>query len=487
MDYIIPTMEESVPGASPDSIPSLAESSVDTHDIAKVLFHTPTRDSKLTPDHPLTKFFSPVSHNSDESEGKGPRYGCDNVASLDLAINTASLLSEEFKRRTSRRVDVGSISCERDNATPSPLRGNSNVNNLRNCSDSAEAHLASLVSMFDAMPQKPSLWANRAQVRSVPKAPLDADETLCDNASAIEKKVLTYGGWQAKTESLERECVALKEIMRVDSTNILKLKSSMERLNDISKQHLAEIEVLRARLCSTQRQLELSERDRDDKDQREVVYEDAIEILKNEINRLVNENVEASDPKETKRLQFENELFAAQIIQNEEEVTKLWTTLAMREAEIEELMLQLEDTKIESSLLDELLALESGNGARELKGEPGSGARELKGTVDSLIVKLAKAEEDRQAVAHSYQYQLNKKDEQICEIKTMVEGVMKKQENVEVGMPCHLFEKEEKIEILSKTLIEREAEIEHLKDKTAKKKEEQKRAVCSPFSMFSEC
>lgn len=384
-------------------MPSLADSSVDTQDVSKALFGTPPRGEKTN----LNEFLSPDSEPDYRRDARV-------VGSLDLAIN-----SSEFKRRTTSHVDCSSGSASVDDRSPLAW-GNGRARRT------VQDHLDGLVTVS----QGSSFCGSKSHVRSPPKVPLDADETFNDVLSPMRPRRPTNSGWQAIAESLERECLALKEIVKLGRRNALNRQSRIMSNHNTGKHSLEEITFLRAELGSTRhRHLGLAKVDTDVKTDREVVYEATIDILKHEIECLVAENAAPESLREMIRLYFENELFAAQIVQNRREINTLSAMLAVREAEVETLKMHLDYRNIESSLPDVIFAEPSGSNERafklavglRLKQSSEKSTAELKSMVEQLAVKVEKSEQERQSVSRRHQILLNKNEDAILEIKTIIE------------------------------------------------------------------
>jgi hypothetical protein len=402
------TIEDYVSGATPNSVPSLADSSVDTHDVTKALFGTPPRGEKTN----LNEFLSPDSE---------PGYRRDSrvLGSLDLAINSA-----EFKRRTSAHVDCSSSFARVDNRSPLPW------GNGRRAFRTLQERRDVLVPVS----QGSTFCGSRSHVQSPPKVPLDADETFNDvlpyttETTHQQPRRPANSGWQAIAESLERECLALKEIVKLGRRNVLTRQGRIMRTHDSRNQDLEEISLLHAELDSTHCQLNPAEIDTDVKADREAAYVETIEILKHEIERLVDENAAPESRREIRRLHFEKDLFAAQIVQHRREISTLSAMLALREDEVERLKMQLNYSKIESSLSEFILTEHSGTYERafkltldpRLKQSSDRSTAELKSMVEHLAFKVGETELERQRVSRCHQIQLNKNENTILAMKKMI-------------------------------------------------------------------
>ena len=132
--------------------------------------------------------------------------------------------------------------------------------------------------------------------------------------------------WKPRAKSLEKECAALKEIMRVDSSNIVKLKTAFERLERKSARYLFEIRALKEQLSTASRELNVLKREREMLLERETEHLETTRILKQEVDLLTRvttkrdvsvQSESNSDEEELRQLRLENQLFASQIIEYE--------------------------------------------------------------------------------------------------------------------------------------------------------------------------
>jgi len=130
----------------------------------------------------------------------------------------------------------------------------------------------------------------------------DAETAVTSNTSNLG---VTAGSHTPNVKSLELECSTLKEIIRVDSVSILKLKTSHEKLRHDAAKLKHELEYLK--------------KDRDLLREREAQHRETIRVLKKELDTVTQIGAMSSPEaqKELEQLRIENELFATQIIENE--------------------------------------------------------------------------------------------------------------------------------------------------------------------------
>jgi chromosome segregation ATPase len=134
--------------------------------------------------------------------------------------------------------------------------------------------------------------------------------------------------WTPRVDSLERECHALKAIIRADSTHILKLKKVVETL----QAQLAKITLENKKL---EAELQSVKKERDLLNERDLQHLETIKVLKQEVDMLTKTTSMRSENghKELEQLQIENELFAAQIIENEVEMREIRSLLEFLDSE----------------------------------------------------------------------------------------------------------------------------------------------------------
>jgi hypothetical protein len=145
-----------------------------------------------------------------------------------------------------------------------------------------------------------------------------------------------------REKSLEHECVALKEILRVDSENILKLKGEQEKLRAADSEHKIDIRLLKLELDAAKREKELQQ-------ERESQHLETIKILKDEVDSLTKEGSVWSR-KKIEQMRLENELFASQIIENEVETKEIRSSLELLLVENEEIRSDLASVRWEQGV-----------------------------------------------------------------------------------------------------------------------------------------
>ena len=118
-------------------------------------------------------------------------------------------------------------------------------------------------------------------------------------------------------ERLEQEMKTLKDMLRIDSNNILKLSRDREAFKALSTQ-------LRKKLIPLGKELQTVKAERDRLKEREAEYLETIRVLKLEVDKMTAVQQKTKPLKrEVEQLELENSLLASQIIEYEHEMTRL--------------------------------------------------------------------------------------------------------------------------------------------------------------------
>jgi hypothetical protein len=314
--------------ATPDSaVPSLTESSpasTDTDDVTRVLFDIDTPEQK-----PRTS--SPRVHWPNQG-GTDRDYICSSdvsVASLALSLGGASSIvegehpgdSQSFTSHSPHQLVSGSKSdlqrskVEDDVVIEPSCHGGLNL---------SPTEVSKIFHIFDgSQRQWPPHQAYSEAAFQPPSSTSETSTTVTSNMG------FSTGKSTQREKSLEHECVALKEILRVDTENILKLKGEQEKLRAVDSEHQIDIRLLKLELDATKREKELQQ-------ERESQHLETIEILKDEVDNLTKVGSVWSR-KKIDQMRLENELFASQIIENEVETKEMRSSLELLLVENEEI------------------------------------------------------------------------------------------------------------------------------------------------------
>jgi hypothetical protein len=289
---------------TPDSMPSLGEMSNDSTevaDVSRVLFQTPEREG------------------TEVSIGGG-RYHVHGEDGYYSAFDSdSSIASESFDAQANQQHDDAAVHRPylRHNLESLPAEGiellhGSYIGEGR----LSPKELAAIYNIFDASQKHET----RSQ-RSVDSG----NDAVTEVTSNIDQSTVT---WERKIDSLERENATLKEIITADSATILRLKTELSRMED--EEQAPPINNLVAVEQETLKK-----------------QEDTIKLLKQEIQTLSKAaKVPNAASKELEQLRLENELLAAQIVENEAELVE--TRRSIQQLAVENVELKLELSKQKS-------------------------------------------------------------------------------------------------------------------------------------------
>jgi hypothetical protein len=243
--------------------------------------------------------------------------------------------------------------------------------------------------------------------------PSEASTTLTSNMGAFEGKL------SPRVQSLEHECSTLKQILQVDSENILKLKTEQEKLREQSSEHVIEIRLLKLALDTAKREKELQQ-------ERESQHLETNKILKKELDKLTTVG-SALARKKIEQMRLENELFASQIIENEVEMREIHSSLEMLAAENARLRSKLQPVASKAGVkphdkvkitLDDTASSETG----------------LAKQVESLAARLVEIENRREQSAQLLEEEDRRREKELEGLKKMmlsIEMASKDEDSVE--------------------------------------------------------
>lgn len=375
---------------TPDSVPSLAElsrASTEAEDVSRVLFQTPD-DEKM-------EVLLGYSHSLSE-EDKDPLFGSD--------ISIAS----EGDNSIVNSDNESSYAGQRD--MPSPLTPC--VSNRREANDDpietychtgftlSPKELAGMFNIFNDSQKSDSLIDIYSPISTAADSGTDAVTEVTSN---IDHSTIS---WERKIDSLERECSTLKEIIKSDSVKILQLKTEIEN------QHVQSESLSQNRPEPGASALK---RERETLLKREAQHVESIKLLKQEIKNLREARTDATLNKELEQLRLENELLAAQIVENETELFAARSTakeLADENATMKQQLALQEKTNpaaVDKSLHDNEMAI--------LKPS----TEMLEAQIASLAAKIAEIEADRERRDRELEEENRQTHDDLESIKAMIQ------------------------------------------------------------------
>eukprot|EP00538_Stauroneis_constricta_P004220 CAMPEP_0119552236 /NCGR_PEP_ID=MMETSP1352-20130426/5283_1 /TAXON_ID=265584 /ORGANISM="Stauroneis constricta, Strain CCMP1120" /LENGTH=845 /DNA_ID=CAMNT_0007598433 /DNA_START=531 /DNA_END=3068 /DNA_ORIENTATION=- len=91
--------------------------------------------------------------------------------------------------------------------------------------------------------------------------------------------------WKKRAESLEMECATLKHIMKLDSANLFKLRRAVEAQRSESQKKRVKVQIFQDEIRNMQSRLAIIQKERDGFREREMEYQQTIEVLKEQLQK----------------------------------------------------------------------------------------------------------------------------------------------------------------------------------------------------------
>jgi hypothetical protein len=381
---------------TPDSaVPSLAESSpgsTDTDDVTRVLFDTDTPEQKSRPCLPRVHW--PKEYDTDRDS----IFSSDvSVASLALSLDDGSSIVAGRHHGDSQSFAAYKI--QRLGSTSKPdlqrIQGD-DVPIEPSCHAGLNLSPAQLAKIFDIFDDDSTRqWPpHQAYSEADFQSPLSTSEI----STTVTSNMGSYAGKSIqRVKSLEHECAALKEILRVDSEKILKLKSEQEKLRAVDTEQVIEIRLLELELDAANREKELQQ-------ERESQHLETIKIVKDEVDNLTKVG-NAASRKIIEQMRLENELLASQIIENEVEMNGIRSSLKLLLAENEQIGSELESVRMKQGVQNKIISDHVGD-----KTSPETDA-DIAKQVESLAVRLQDLEKTRERTRQSLEEESRQREE----------------------------------------------------------------------------
>lgn len=423
--------------STPDSIPSLGDvttASSDTEegakdDVTRVLFPSAHQRkwedfiARMKANLPTREAERESLFDSDQSI-----LGSDqSVAFLDLAVDASSIVDSQVERtqrskhcnlvRTSSDSHISDVGARDETVQTKPEPSVAEKFAARFTGPLSASQLASIFSLCDG--GDGVIWS---------KTPTEEVSQMADrlkkNVTVEEPiKASCSGSWMPRAQSLARECATLKEIIRVDSANILHLRHGLDHLRNINKEQVSRIELLGKQLLEAKNKLDFVEREKEMWQFREAESQGTIATLKEELDLLskAKQHNWYNDEEENglmmtdlEQLRFENELFAAQVVENEKKLRAV--TQSQKETETENAQLKQEVEVLRASLNEALSHMD----AKEVDG-PSIAAERLLGQVAILSARFDQGEQERMTMALAFDEKLREKEIEIENIRGLLE------------------------------------------------------------------
>ena len=152
-----------------------------------------------------------------------------------------------------------------------------------------------------------------------PKASRSEEEELGSTDSAT-KSPTRSDGWTQRAESLERECISLKKIIRDDSSKLLNLRSALEAQRELNSMKHVELAEKSVELQIAEERVLALRREKEEFRERESELVETINILKSEVDTLTRfkSTIEASKEEDD-----EDQSLASQLMEMEQMKSKI--------------------------------------------------------------------------------------------------------------------------------------------------------------------
>lgn len=478
---------------TPDSAPSVTalsqNSSTDLESVARALFRTPENEKWTSGGSYSPSVLSDSDSDSDSEEERSAFASGDTVTSLDLAVDIPTLLKKQKKPPSIWKA------LREQNGSDSKVSGSKSLDEFERSQPKPRPSSApggylnvapsQLTNAFSALDRKMDpFWSSRVFHSDTPSG---EDEALAEDGfftpsdftppPALSANVQPGGDWRHKAESLQRERNTLKEIIRVDSYNILNLKRALENFDRQSKQKNNETEALNAELQSSKQRVEFLEA-------RDKEHNKTIKVLRDEVGRLaelVAEEIETHKADSAEQLRFENELFASQIIQSEAEMSNMLAMLEQKQVSNDNLRRTIDEMEAKVGMLQLVQSNESEPVQRRLDmllKSPPSIEQDLIDQVGCLSSKLSEIESEKRAMKMHFEEEVRQKEQEMREVEEMIDRAKQNHEEQirlsdarqerEVAMISNISTIDQELEFLTQTLLEKDEEIFALKRRIQK-------------------
>jgi hypothetical protein len=331
--------------ATPDSaVPSLTESSpasTDTDEVTRVLFDIDTPEQKTTE---VTRVLFDIDTPEQKARASSPRVHWpnqdgtdrDSICSSDVSVASLALSDANSIVESEHPGDSQSFTSH----SPHQLISWSKPDFIRSkvgddvviepsCHGGLNLSPTEVATIFHIFEGSQKQWPSHQAYSEAAFQPPSSTATSETSTTVTSNMGFSAGKSTQREKSLEHECVALKEILRVDTEKIFQLKGEQEKLRAVDSEHKIDISLLKLELDAVKREKELQR-------ERESQHLETIKILKNEVDNLTKVGSVWSR-KIIEQLRLENELFASQIIENEVETKEMRSSLELLLVENEEI------------------------------------------------------------------------------------------------------------------------------------------------------
>jgi hypothetical protein len=441
---------------SPESVPSVAEisqaSSNDTDYVSRVLFQNQESESIVVEE--VVENMQKLEEREEQGD-HGQVYGSDiSITSSEMTVVASWNLSPttEDKNKSSQEEAAAAAAADE----PPIMLVEDPEEDAPSCNGALNLTPRQLAEMFLVFEGARKIWPTRKTEENVKE---DVQETIepalttnkpPDGPSAPTSP--REDNWRPRAETLEKECAALKNIIRVDSSNLLKLRRAMEAQRELDFQKDVKIDEMERDVQMTMERLEAMKREGDVQRERESELMETIRILKDEVDKLTQSrevhNIASSRPEaehseyldlsDIQNQRQKNQLFASQIVENELALGEQRSALETKTAEnwglrreIECLQQRLESRDENADKKDaenmelkrQLGSLQLESNADRNDGEQASTEEELNlgDVLAGISARVEAAEKEREQVEQKFREELKKRENDIDEIRNLLE------------------------------------------------------------------
>jgi hypothetical protein len=444
-------------GTSPDSVPSLAETSYassqqqleydedDDDLVARALFINDEGEEVTLRNNIVENIFK-LSQDRDESREVYGSGGISITSSETTVIPIWNLsppknVSEDGSFPTAKKEAPTPTPPKEDEssskAAASPLIFEEPPKESPSCNGALSLTPRQLAEIFMAFEAR-HIWP----VKTPPKEETTAQEqkeTTAPDATTTPTRPIRQDGWMQRAESLGKECAALKKIIQDDSFKLLNLKRAMEAQRELNSLKEMEIEDKQIELQIAEDRLEALKREKEVSRERESELVETIRILKTEVDKLTRYKAmvecqptssEASlyAQAEYQDLSADLQLFSSQTAEQELTIVELQTTVDKKEKENQRLRTDIED--LQKRLEEQSKAGTNYNPADEEEAIRKGTPTELGEILQNITKRLEAVEKEKEQTESLFVQELRKKNDEMDEFRLLLKRESQRSEAV---------------------------------------------------------
>jgi hypothetical protein len=278
-----------------------AEISITSSETTEVAAHnlSPKSDSDAPTTHEKRNVFhiikaSSIVHNSSDEED-------DDEGSIDDRMGAFPTPEDPTRKRRTKVSVVKTGGSDDDTVSPDAMKNPSFVmedppTNFASCNRAALALTPKQLSdIFNSFEGKKNIWSMRQNYSSQETSTKEAPNVspLKELETARSTATRWMDGWMPQNESLERECETLKEVLEDNSNKLLNLREAVETQRALNALKEVEIEDKEKELQNTKQEREALKKDKEVFREREKELLETIKILNDEVDILTQRGTES--------------------------------------------------------------------------------------------------------------------------------------------------------------------------------------------------